>query len=112
MSDPIDLSKKRQEREAAQQPHCSGVALCLECKHEWAAVWPDMYPVALECPECGTFKGVPAGVSCAPPEADVLECHRCRNRFMQIAWSAKQPPVAICAMCGSETRIDMIDLPF
>lgn len=48
----IDLAAARLERE----PHSSGTAICLDCKHEWVAVAPaDMQ--WLECPSCGLVRG-------------------------------------------------------
>lgn len=41
---------------AEHRPHASGLAFCMQCKHEWAAVAP-MGAVALECPACETQKG-------------------------------------------------------
>lgn len=38
-------------------PHASGEAVCLACKHTWTAVAP-VGTAQLECPECGTERGV------------------------------------------------------
>jgi hypothetical protein len=32
---------------------CNGAAWCLECRHEWVAVWP-LGAESLECPACGS----------------------------------------------------------
>ncbi len=48
----IDLGRAREER----QPHMSGEAACLVCKHKWAAVAP-VGTHEFECPQCGSFKG-------------------------------------------------------
>lgn len=32
---------------------CHGLAQCLQCGHEWVAVWP-LAAEPLECPQCGS----------------------------------------------------------
>jgi len=51
----INLAERREEN----MPHISGVAMCLDCKNEWAAVAPhlDGFPIWLECPKCGLIRG-------------------------------------------------------
>ena len=44
------------------RPHRSGMACCLNCKNEWAAVAP-IGTVALECPECRTMQGIYVGLA-------------------------------------------------
>ena len=34
-------------------PWCNGAAWCLDCHHEWVAVWP-LGAESLECPACGS----------------------------------------------------------
>lgn len=52
MSDVVNLSEEREKR----QPHASGKARCLDCKHEWVAVSPlDTY--WLQCPGCSLMRG-------------------------------------------------------
>lgn len=48
----IDLQKVREER----QPHSTGTAICLDCRHEWEAVAPDNV-LWLECPSCKLVRG-------------------------------------------------------
>lgn len=48
----VDISKAREER----QPHLSGKAKCLACKHEWVAVAPSG-TIWLECPSCSLERG-------------------------------------------------------
>lgn len=38
-------------------PHLSGEAKCLACGHAWVAIAP-IGETCLECPECGTYRGV------------------------------------------------------
>lgn len=40
-----------------RQPHLSGMARCMACKHEWAAVAP-VGTGELECPQCQCMRGV------------------------------------------------------
>lgn len=47
----LSLSDARQERE----PHLSGLARCVACRHEWVAVAP-VGAHELECPECTATK--------------------------------------------------------
>lgn len=48
----IDFTAARLERE----PHSTGLAVCLDCKHEWQAVAPAEV-MWLECPACGLERG-------------------------------------------------------
>ncbi|WP_176929346.1 hypothetical protein [Novosphingobium aromaticivorans] len=38
-------------------PHLAGEALCIGCRHEWAGVAP-VGVWQLECPSCGSLKGI------------------------------------------------------
>lgn len=58
MSNVVSLKAKRAERD----PHRAGMARCLNCKHEWAAVSP-VGTHSLECPECHTGQGLYKGLS-------------------------------------------------
>lgn len=44
-------------RREPKQPHLAGEALCIGCRHTWAAVAP-VGVWQMECPACGTMKGV------------------------------------------------------
>ncbi|HSX21491.1 MAG TPA: hypothetical protein VLE97_01800 [Gaiellaceae bacterium] len=46
----VSLADRRKD------PHSSGEAICLDCKHTWAAVAPTG-TVWLECPGCGLTRG-------------------------------------------------------
>ena len=48
----IDLMQAKQKRE----PHLSGKARCLSCKHEWVAVAP-VGVIWMECPSCTLERG-------------------------------------------------------
>lgn len=49
-ADVVSLADRRPD------PHSSGFAKCLDCKHEWAAVAP-AGTTWLECPSCGLVRG-------------------------------------------------------
>jgi hypothetical protein len=53
MAEVVSLAAVREERE----PHLAGDALCIGCRHEWAAVAP-VGVWQLECPSCGSMKGI------------------------------------------------------
>ena len=48
----IDIAQAKADRE----PHLSGSAVCLACKHEWVAVAP-VGTVWMECPACSLERG-------------------------------------------------------
>ena len=54
MTNIITMQSKRSQK---MIPHLSGTATCLACSHEWVAVAP-LSAFELECPECGTMRGV------------------------------------------------------
>ncbi len=47
----IDLTAEREKR----QPHISGKARCLDCRHEWVAVAP-VGVTWMECPSCSLLR--------------------------------------------------------
>lgn len=75
-------------------PHLSGPAQCLECKHTWVAVSP-VGTQRLECPACGTHKGVWRGTFDPEPGQHVWTC-ACGNDLFLI-----QPHRVMCAACGT-----------
>jgi predicted RNA-binding Zn-ribbon protein involved in translation (DUF1610 family) len=50
-----------------------GPALCLGCGHEWVQV-SSLGVVAFDCPECGTEKGVFAGLNRRGEDAWMCHC--------------------------------------
>jgi hypothetical protein len=57
----VSLAAAREER----QPHLMGECLCIGCRHEWAGVAP-VGVWLMECPSCGSMKGIwrnPIGAS-------------------------------------------------
>lgn len=85
----VDLGAVRAER----QPHLTGRAQCVGCRHEWQAVAP-VGTEALECPSCGLDKGrfaepVMAGKT-------TWHCH-CGNDLFRIC----EPAEVYCVNCGT-----------
>ena len=54
MGDVLEFKSKQAAPEP--DPHLTGKALCLDCKHEWVSVAP-VGAVWLECPACGLVRG-------------------------------------------------------
>jgi len=52
MGELISLEEKKIE----DQPHASGIAICLDCKYEWVAIAP-LITTWLECPSCSLIRG-------------------------------------------------------
>jgi hypothetical protein len=50
MSKVIDINQYKE--------HLSSEAICIACGHEWTCVAPVGVFDEMECPECGTMKGV------------------------------------------------------
>lgn len=48
----IDFMAAKRERD----PHSTGLAVCLDCKHEWTAIVP-AGTIWLECPACSLVRG-------------------------------------------------------
>lgn len=79
-----------------QRPHLAGTGYCIQCKHEWAAVAP-VGTTCLECPSCGSFKGIMKGLT--EPEGLVFACNCGNNLFFL---TPNNYPM--CCNCGS--RVD------
>lgn len=87
MSHVVSLDERRQEK----NPHRSGPARCMNCKHEWEAVAP-IGVTALECPKCLTSHGLYKGMSMT--EFDQWQC-KCGERMFFIDVHGPY-----CAHCG------------
>lgn len=84
---------------ADRRPHAQGEAKCLCCGHVWTAV-ASLGVIEMECPECGTERGVWTLPFC--PEDGVLwEC-LCGNIYFMIV-----PDGLMCAKCGREHDRDV-----
>ena len=84
-----------------EEPHLSGEAVCTGCGHEWVAVAP-VGMTQLECPECGSSKGLfkhPFG----PAEGELsYECS-CGSDLFFIKKTKHQASGAVyCRGCGVE----------
>ncbi len=79
-----------------RRTHLRGDAKCLGCEHEWEAVAP-VGAVGLECPKCGTDRGVMAGL-CFPKEGkSVWTCNNDGNQyFVRVAGEGW-----LCIVCGA-----------
>lgn len=89
MSSVIDFAAKKQEKSA----HLAGPAMCLGCKHTWAAVAP-IGTTRLECPDCGTHKGVFRGTM-EPENSEIWVCV-CGNDVFIV-----QQHQILCPTCGT-----------
>lgn len=91
----IDLSEKRVEKKEEEEdnsPHLRGPARCIYCKHTWHAVAPVGTIDGLECPSCGTFKGV-IDTQCSPPVFWKCVCDNSLFYVSSDEW-------LVCANCG------------
>lgn len=86
MSNVVDFPAKK-------TPHVEGEALCLACKHAWVAVAPCPAPPWLECPECGTVRGL-YKYHFEKPNTMHWRC-RCENELMFVT-----PDGIYCPNCG------------
>lgn len=75
----------------AKQPHISGEAVCINCRHGWMAVAP-LGTDELECPECKTLRGT--WLRLTFPTVPVLTC-ACDNSFMLVLDTGN----IMCARC-------------
>lgn len=91
-----DAKARRDEKKENEAPHFSGPAACLACKHEWVAVAP-AGTVWLECPKCGTERGVMKG-PCMHFGEDHWTCE-CGNILFHITKHA-----IYCPMCGKPQK--------
>jgi hypothetical protein len=85
----MDLAAEREARE----PHLSGSACCIACAHSWVAVAP-VGTTWLECPSCGTHKGLFTGACCPPDGGEIWTCN-CGSEVFYIT-----PRAVHCYNCG------------
>lgn len=76
----------------SSDPHLTGRARCLGCKHEWEAVAP-VGPVQLECPACGLVRG--RFIYNVMHDGDHWHC-KCGNDLFRI-----MPDGTYCHACGT-----------
>jgi hypothetical protein len=96
-SDPISLDdarRKREEKEREEGEWLEGPASCTACKHRWEAVAP-VGTWALECPSCGTERGIWRG-PCVPQDGELWwSCGTCGGPFLYAT-----PDGLHCVGCG------------
>lgn len=80
-------------------PHLAGKAKCLDCKSEWDFVAP-VGTLYLECPKCGTHRGVQQGPCDGAEDDDVWECNCGCTLFKIIAHNGVFKWM-ICLRCGT-----------
>jgi hypothetical protein len=76
-----------------QRPHLSGEAICKACDYEWVAVAP-VGTIELECPECGTEKGL-YKYSALPQDSKKIWVCNCGCDVFRVLVDG-----FICYMCG------------
>lgn len=82
------------KRKEPDDPHLSGWAQCIECKHRWAAVAP-IGTRELECPACGLNKGRFRNVCMPEQTKEIWQC-TCGGDLFVVVKSEGY----MCANCG------------
>ncbi len=95
MNDTVDLKEYKQSKE----PHCSGVAKCLVCHHEWVAVAP-VGTIELECPKCECVRGF-YKYAFGPHENDSIYTCKCGSEVFSFIFR-KNFHRMICKNCGRD----------
>lgn len=96
MENVVSLAKFREERTR----HLEGEAKCLDCKKTWEAAAP-IGVYRLECPDCGTMRGVWNNTVGSSAGTTVFTCMECGNQ----AWELREDLVALCLCCGNSQVI-------
>lgn len=84
----------------AREPHWTGTAHCLGCKHEWQAVAP-LGTMWLECPKCNLPKGCPKYPFGAAEGDLILICAECGSETLT-AYKRKGLFYVRCMSCGND----------
>lgn len=92
MTDVIDFSKAKQEREK----HIAGALYCMGCSHEWTAVWVPG-TTEFECPECKSMRGRNKFDVSPEPGSQVWSCISCGNQLFNLL-----PDRIHCPGCGQQ----------
>lgn len=98
MSNVIDFNAAR----IKNQPHVSGEAVCIGCKHRWTAVRkhePGVLQPWIECPSCGAIKGVFADALLHHTLKETLVCGCGCDAYM-IARDESKDAFVSCINCG------------
>jgi len=80
-----------------KEPHRTGFATCLQCRHEWVAISPAGV-AQLECPECQTMNGIWHSVII--PEGPVWQCGCGSDIFWIVSTGL------MCLNCGLTSEKD------
>lgn len=93
---PLHHKIANDDSESGAVRHIAVPAVCLACRHKWSAVAP-AGTVALECPACGTNRGVSAE-HVLPGDGAIWQCGCGCHAF---SYSAKYRGW-LCLSCGRE----------
>lgn len=84
-----------EEKKLSYQPHLTGEAKCMACRHEWVAVVPDGTEEPMECPKCGTNKGRFKYPYSVPKGAAMWVCNCGNDLFYKLSTGH-----LMCPNCG------------
>lgn len=94
----------RQPKPEPEGPHVSGEAVCTACKHRWVAVAP-AGTIELECPNCGTRRGLFVNPVWPPADHLVWVCPCGGNLFL-----IREPERGfMCRECGTTQHFNALD---
>lgn len=107
--------EKPGEGEEPKDPHLCGEAFCLSCAKTWTAVTPTGSPVnvpdeealGLECPACGSEKGVLRRFVMYE-DVKIWHCQQCRGVLWSLILAKGDVPCVSCACCGN--LVNALDL--
>ena len=85
------------------EPHISGQAVCLACRHHWVAVAP-VGSVDLQCPSCETMRGLMQYPVGAAEGDNVFQC-ACGAQHFFFRLRADRVQI-MCIGCGVDASID------
>jgi hypothetical protein len=96
----LDEARRRREERKADEEEApdgwmDGPVLCTACGHGWEARAPTG-TYMLECPSCGTHRGIWRAVCAAPDGKPWWRCLRCDSPFFYVT-----PAELRCAGCNA-----------
>ena len=91
-------------KHGTSNPHITGPARCLACRHEWTVVAP-IGTTEFECPSCGTERGVMRYHIAAEDGQKVFRCTPCGSEHFFFVAKEKRTQI-LCVGCGAEASID------
>lgn len=99
MSNVVDFQAKALEN----SPHLEGEAVCVHCKHVWAAVAPVHINNGLECPECKLRRGV-WRYNVEVNENEIrYKCNHCTSEYFMVTLTS-----VFCIGCGNRTTFEQL----